>query len=671
MTGQNIKLKDRSGAAIDYSEVTKIQIPAADGNGDITYQLPPTMQEKDVTITANGDTSVSPDSGYDGLSKVDVTVAVPVPEIQAAETDLSMWRGNQVITAPTGTAYSMVTIRKPATFIESNIKSDVVIGGVKGTYEGLPKQAKFVDLNMRSGNQTITPDTGYVMSSVRVTKPSTMTPDNIRKNVDIGGVVGTLEGAKTEETPTVDLDMSSGNQTILPLVDGNVMTEVTVTKPDTFIPSNIRKNVSIGGVVGTYEASGGEEQAKTVDLDMATGNQVVNPDAGKTLSQVTITKPATMIPGNIKKDVNIGGVVGTLDTGGGSADVSNWGDAEGEGCIIYSPDGISIDVYGKTTQDLGYLDPTNYITWLKSDWGLSQTSLQTELDAWAAKIMTPGTAENTRFTSVFSGATKAIFMWNDKKIECDVPSFQDSDPKTYAGLVGALKRTMPTNEFVRWDQNDANNCITEYGGSYDYNNSTHVTFPFVWSPAESVNAPPIVKYMTLQTPTEPVPDLSLFGEAVVPLAEMFYLNMQMALVFYPLEGSDVQHAALILGNLRPLGMYSYSYGAQTITYQNSPFVFPQGWGKLTSVGAEGYIFSPITEADMQTELNNNGGFDPAAYLSVIAFDTTGAPEEEKQLFEGLKKWVLSFFKLQDGEIYEMNVGANRFEMRFNLAKIQP
>ena len=33
MTGQNIKLKDRSGSAIDYSGVTKIQIPAADGNG--------------------------------------------------------------------------------------------------------------------------------------------------------------------------------------------------------------------------------------------------------------------------------------------------------------------------------------------------------------------------------------------------------------------------------------------------------------------------------------------------------------------------------------------------------------------------------------------------------------------------------------------------------------
>lgn len=57
------------------------------------------------------------------------------------------------------------------------------------------------------------------------------------------------------------------------------------------------------------------EQAKTVDLNMATGNQTVLPDAGKTLSSATINKPDTMIPANIKKDVNIGGVVGTLEEG--------------------------------------------------------------------------------------------------------------------------------------------------------------------------------------------------------------------------------------------------------------------------------------------------------------------------------------------------------------------
>lgn len=60
---------------------------------------------------------------------------------------------------------------------------------------------------------------------------------------------------------------------------------------------------------------GKDEQTKTVDLAMADGNQSITPDSGKTLSGVTVTKPATMLPANIKKDVNIGGVVGTLEEG--------------------------------------------------------------------------------------------------------------------------------------------------------------------------------------------------------------------------------------------------------------------------------------------------------------------------------------------------------------------
>lgn len=53
-------------------------------------------------------------------------------------------------------------------------------------------------------------------------------------------------------------------------------------------------------------------QEKTVALDMANGNQIINPDDGKTMTQATVLKPATMVAGNIKSGVDIGGVVGTL-----------------------------------------------------------------------------------------------------------------------------------------------------------------------------------------------------------------------------------------------------------------------------------------------------------------------------------------------------------------------
>ena len=279
-------------------------------------------QTKTLTVTENGTQTVKPDTGK-VLSGVTVTTNVPATPTEEKTVDLAMASGNQVVTPASGKHLTKVTITKPATLAAGNIKSGVNIGGVTGTLSpAKTEQAKTVDLAMASGNQVVSPDSGKVLSGVTITKPATLVASNIKKGVTIGGVAGSLSPAKPEQSKDVGLDMASGSQVVEPDT-GKVLSGVTIYKPNTMTADNIRKGVNIGGVVGSYAPTFTTE-TKTVDLAMGSGNQVISKSSGKDgMTQVTITKPSTMLPVNIKKGVNIGGVTGTYEgesSGGGSSD---------------------------------------------------------------------------------------------------------------------------------------------------------------------------------------------------------------------------------------------------------------------------------------------------------------------------------------------------------------
>lgn len=91
------------------------------------------------------------------------------------------------------------------------------------------------------------------------------------------------------------------------------------------IPENIKKDINILGVTGSYEII---PQEKTITP--STNAQVVTPDEGFTcLSKVNV-EPVTsaidsnIIPENIKKDVSILGVTGTLESGGSGEPTKSW-----------------------------------------------------------------------------------------------------------------------------------------------------------------------------------------------------------------------------------------------------------------------------------------------------------------------------------------------------------
>lgn len=87
---------------------------------------------------------------------------------------------------------------------------------------------------------------------------------------------------------------------------------------DTVYPGMLAKGITAhdksgAKITGTLEVPG--EETRYVELDMRYGSQYIVASTGTLMKQVEITKPSTFLPENIKAGVNIGGVVGTLQTG--------------------------------------------------------------------------------------------------------------------------------------------------------------------------------------------------------------------------------------------------------------------------------------------------------------------------------------------------------------------
>lgn len=86
--------------------------------------------------------------------------------------------------------------------------------------------------------------------------------------------------------------------------------------PETLVPGNLANGVVVGDIKGSMSVPQAVEI--TVSPDFSAGNMEVVPDNGKVFSKVGILKPANLFPENIAKDVDIAGVVGTLESGGGA-----------------------------------------------------------------------------------------------------------------------------------------------------------------------------------------------------------------------------------------------------------------------------------------------------------------------------------------------------------------
>ena len=230
----------------------------------------------------------------------------------------------QTITAPSGTdGYSPITVSAVDDTIDSNItsgniKSGVTILGVNGSVVELDGEQ--INITPTTSQQIITPTspknaiTQATVSAVTSSIDANITAGNIKKDVTILGVTGNVEELKGQ-TKTVGL-RSTGSTTITPDSGYNALTSVTVA-PINYTYSPVTPTTS-----------------QTV-LSIPSNTSGLN---AVTINPVTSSIDANIVAGNIKKNVEILGVTGSYEgitpTGtlsisqNGTYDVTNYATAD-------------------------------------------------------------------------------------------------------------------------------------------------------------------------------------------------------------------------------------------------------------------------------------------------------------------------------------------------------
>ena len=213
-----------------------------------------------------GSFSVTPSDGYNGLGKVYIPYVgilysktfTPSTSEQTwdAHTDTNELRGlRRVVISP-------VTSSIDSNITAGNIKRGISILGVTGTFDGGALQSKTVKSS--TSKQTVTPSSGYYGLSSVVVNPYVLDSKTVKSSTSKQTVTSSKDGLSSVivEPYVLDsktVDPSTNNITVTSSKDG--LSSVTVNPVTSSIDSNIqagniKKDVTILGVTGTYEGGG-------------------------------------------------------------------------------------------------------------------------------------------------------------------------------------------------------------------------------------------------------------------------------------------------------------------------------------------------------------------------------------------------------------------------------
>ena len=217
------------------------------------------LQEKSVEYTQNAEYVVSPDAGYDGLSKVNVSVDLVVPTVQNSKT---------------------VNITKNgSTTVKPDTDYDAVEQVVVNT--NIPLQEKQVNVLLSEPTTVILPDTGYTgITKLTVNHPPVEANTAYTANENGSYTIHPSEGF--EATTSVNLTV---NVPATP-VEPTKSVEITQNGTTNIIPADGYN--AIEGVDVTVNVPSKEEETKSVSYT-SNGSYTVQPTEGKTLSEVSVS----------------------------------------------------------------------------------------------------------------------------------------------------------------------------------------------------------------------------------------------------------------------------------------------------------------------------------------------------------------------------------------------
>lgn len=226
----------------------------------------PDYQEK-TTQATSFPVSVTPDVGYDALSKVTVTAPANLSAANIKSgVNIAGVTGSYApalqtkVTTPTAfptvvnvdngyDGMTKVTVNAPSNLTAGNIKNGVSIAGVTGSYTGDSPSAQAKTYTPSTFPETVRPDSGYnFLSQVTINKPTSLVAESIAPGKTICGIDGTWEPNLQDRTVTP----SSFPYTVEKSSSYDGLGTVTVEKPSQLEAYNIAKGVTIAGITGTY-----------------------------------------------------------------------------------------------------------------------------------------------------------------------------------------------------------------------------------------------------------------------------------------------------------------------------------------------------------------------------------------------------------------------------------